>query len=74
MSQSISVRREGDHIIMEDRERTRDHTGVLKTTLLDADDALWLGTELIQMGWAAKGDAKRMPLAVVSDPYPEDRR
>ncbi len=70
MSQSISVRRKGDTIIMEDRERTPDHTGVLRSTILDADDALWLGTELIQMGWEAKRNAKHMPLAVTSDSYP----
>ncbi len=58
MSQSISVRRKGDTIIMEDRERTPDHTGVLRSTILDADDALWLGTELIQMGWEAKRVAR----------------
>ncbi len=74
MSQSISVRREGDVIFWEDLEDTPDHKGVLKSTILNADDALWLGTELIQMGWEAKGDEKRMSLAVVSDPYPEDRQ
>jgi hypothetical protein len=77
MTQSISVRREGDLIVIEDRERTPDHIGVLSSTFLLADDAILLGNALLSAGWAIKEDAvmhRVVPLATASDPYPEDRR
>ncbi len=69
MSQSISVRREGDVIILEDRERTPQdrlsllpsdvaHSYVLKSIVLDADNAIWLGNQLLGFGFEIKGESR----------------
>ncbi len=46
MTQSLGIRREGDLIVLEDREQTPDHAGVLKTTVLSLADATWLRDQL----------------------------
>jgi hypothetical protein len=46
MTQSLAVHRRGDLIVLEDREQTPDHAGVLSTILLSLDDAAWLRDQL----------------------------
>jgi hypothetical protein len=82
MTQSISVRREGDLIVIEDREDTGDHKGVLKTSYLTPDAAIALfenGLTIaclikFKAGVDAAIAARTLPLATASDPYPEDAR
>jgi len=42
VSQSIAVRRDGARVVIEAREATKDHVGLLTETLLDVDAARWL--------------------------------
>ena len=42
MVQSISLRRDGDRIILENRERTKDNSGVLSAIVLSVEDAEWI--------------------------------
>ena len=49
MTQSIRLRRDGDRIVMEDRERSKDHSGVLSSVILSVEDAAWLADVLRRM-------------------------
>ena len=74
MSQSISIRRDGDLIVIEDHEHTADHTGVVTATYMDAETAVHLFTAGLQMAREIQGNGKQLPLSATYDLYPEDAK
>ena len=59
MMQTRSVQREGSHAVLEDREDTPDHVGVLKRTRLDAQTAIDIGDAMAAIGHQILADLKQ---------------